>query len=89
MDGARLGGVIALKGSPCAAPEFSTLPKSFRKEGGIPLVWLSPVSAKSAFLAGEATMSRRHLQAFPLYDRLGGIYAIASVVGDFIDRIMD
>ena len=24
-----------------------------------------------------------------LYDRLGGVYAIAVVVGDFIDRIMD
>jgi len=24
----------------------------------------------------------------PLYDRLGGVYAIATVVDDFIDRIM-
>ena len=27
-------------------------------------------------------------QAPPLYDRLGGVYAIAAVVDDFIDRIM-
>lgn len=25
----------------------------------------------------------------PLYERLGGVYAIAAVVDDFIDRIMD
>src|SRR5436309_13473731 len=25
----------------------------------------------------------------PLYERLGGVYAIATVVDDFIDRIMD
>src|SRR5262245_20308749 len=27
--------------------------------------------------------------AKPLYERLGGVYAIAAVVDDFIDRIMD
>ena len=31
-----------------------------------------------------------HQEAKPtLYDRLGGVYAIAAVVDDFIDRIMD
>jgi hemoglobin len=28
-------------------------------------------------------------QSTPLYERLGGIYSIATVVDDFIDRIMD
>ena len=34
-----------------------------------------------------------HSEAMPaeksLYDRLGGVYAIAAVIDDFIDRIMD
>src|SRR5215210_2229107 len=34
-----------------------------------------------------------HSEATPaqksLYDRLGGVYAIAAVIDDFIDRIMD
>jgi hemoglobin len=29
------------------------------------------------------------LEALSLYERLGGVYAIASVVDDFINRIMD
>jgi hypothetical protein len=37
--------------------------------------------------SGEATMSA-DITKPSLYDRLGGIYAIASVVDDFIDRIM-
>ena len=63
MDGARLGDVIALQGSPCAAPEFS-IAKVFRK-GQHQAVWLSPVSAKSAFL-GRSDDVRRHHQAFAL-----------------------
>jgi hemoglobin len=37
--------------------------------------------------SGEATI-RADITKPSLYDRLGGIYAIASVVDDFIDRIM-
>ena len=37
---------------------------------------------------GEATQCAPTLTKPSLYDRLGGIYAIASVVDDFIDRIM-
>ena len=33
---------------------------------------------------GEATSAQQSL-----YDRLGGVYAIAAVIDDFIDRIMD
>ena len=29
------------------------------------------------------------MSAISLYERLGGVYAIAAVVDDFIDRIMD
>lgn len=32
---------------------------------------------------------QQELQAMTLYERLGGVFAIATVVDDFIDRIMD
>ena len=34
--------------------------------------------------ASEGTLAQKSL-----YDRLGGVYAIAAVIDDFIDRIMD
>ena len=34
-------------------------------------------------------MTAPQTEAKSLYDRLGGVYAIAAVVDDFIDRIMD
>ena len=38
----------------------------------------------------EPQRSEETLQQKPaLYDRLGGVYAIAAVVDDFIDRVMD
>jgi hemoglobin len=35
-------------------------------------------------IASEATSAQKSL-----YDRLGGVYAIAAVIDDFIDRVMD
>ena len=35
-------------------------------------------------ISSEATSAQKSL-----YDRLGGVYAIAAVIDDFIDRIMD
>src|SRR5271163_3724291 len=39
------------------------------------------------FASGRTTMSTENVIP-SLYDRLGGVYAIATVVDDFIDRIM-
>src|SRR5436190_11807903 len=35
------------------------------------------------------TRREEHATQKSLYDRLGGVYAIAAVIEDFIDRIMD
>src|SRR5262249_23167842 len=37
----------------------------------------------------QGTRSERESQTMTLYERLGGVYAIATVIDDFIDRIMD
>jgi hypothetical protein len=38
--------------------------------------------------AGQSEEADMEASAASLYDRLGGIYSIATVVEDFIDRIM-
>ena len=63
----------------CAAPEFS-IAKLFERGS------ISPVTAKSAFLG--RTDDGADITKPSLYDRVGSIYANASMVDDFIDRIM-
>src|SRR5947209_9599549 len=46
-----------------------------------------PSSAPTAFL--EFSPVRTGEQTMNLFERLGGVYAIATVVDDFINRVMD
>ncbi|MGE5191901.1 MAG: group I truncated hemoglobin [Deltaproteobacteria bacterium] len=46
-------------------------------------------ASKPAPKKSAAKRPRRQAAAPALYERLGGIYSIAAVVDDFIDRIMD
>ncbi len=51
---------------------------------------IASVALATAFVLGATTLlAQEKKMEKSLYDRLGGVYAIATVVDDFIDRVVD
>src|SRR5205823_9724241 len=58
-----------------------------RRNAGSPRI---PANAATVGCEGRLpAFAGRESQTMTLYERLGGVYAIAAVVNDFIERIMD
>ena len=69
-------------------PSFFTLPKLLERSNFASTGWgFSSRLRQNRPFSGEATMFTDITKSLWLYDRPGGVYAIASVVDDFIDRI--
>ena len=50
--------------------------------------WGIPVALASALVVSTGGVATAQEKPQPLYDRLGGVYSIATVVDDFIERLL-
>src|SRR5207247_6860750 len=64
-------------------------PRGASETGRLTRVWNAPTGMKEVGRMAQQIHSEATSAQKSLYDRLGGVYAIAAVIDDFIDRIMD
>jgi len=52
------------------------------------IAWIKPVAMIVVLLGSASTALSQQAMTKPLYERLGGVYSIATVVDDFIERLL-